>query len=51
MSALYNRIKRLYENGSLTAEGVWKAYEDGMITRDEFMKITGQDPLNFENKE
>lgn len=49
MSALYKRIKRLYDNGSLTVDGVWKAYKDGMITRDEFVSITNHDPLEMEN--
>ena len=48
MSALYKRIKRLYDNGSLTVDGVWTAYKDGMITRDEFVSITNHDPLEME---
>lgn len=48
MSALYPRIKRLYDEGSLSLEGVWKAYKDGMITKDEFVQITGHDPLEME---
>lgn len=48
MSALYARIKRLYESGALTVDGVWKAYQDGMITRDEFVSITNHDPQEME---
>lgn len=51
MSGLYTRIKRLYNNGALTVDGVWKAYKDGMITREEFAKITMHDPLEMEKAE
>lgn len=51
MSVMYLRIKKLYDEGQLDADGVWNAYKKKMITREEFVQITNKDPLEYEVNE
>lgn len=46
---MYERIKRLYEEGKLDKDGVRKAYENGLITLEEYRSITG-DMRNLEDE-
>lgn len=39
---MYARIKRLYENGKLTKDGVRNAVVKGWITEEQYEKITGE---------
>lgn len=40
---MYNRLKRLYDNGEINENGLRKAVEKGWITPDEYKEITGND--------
>jgi len=39
---MYERIKRLYEEGKLDKKGVANAVKKGWITPDEYKEITGE---------
>lgn len=45
---MYERIKRLYEEGKLDNAGVYRAYENNLITLEEYREITG-DMRNVED--
>ncbi len=47
---MYERIKRLYDEGKLDKAGVYNAYKNGLITLDEYRSITG-DMSNVEAAE
>lgn len=38
---MYNRLKRLYDEGRITQEKLRKAVELGWITAEEYMEIVG----------
>ena len=40
---MFNRLKRLYEAGQLTIEGLMNAVNKGWITEDQYKEITGED--------
>ena len=40
---MYERLKRLYDDGEITKTGLRKAVEKRWITSDEFKEITGND--------
>ncbi len=39
---MYERIKRLYDSKALTLEGLKNAVAKGLISADEFKKISGE---------
>ena len=42
MNAKYNAIKTLYRAKRITIEGVRKAVDEGIITSEQFLEITGE---------
>lgn len=43
---MYERIKRLYEEGKIDKNGVANAVKNGWITPEEYKKITGEDYID-----
>lgn len=39
---MFERLKRLYDCGKLTKDGLKNAVENGLITADDYTKITGE---------
>lgn len=39
---MFDRLKRLYESGKLSKDGLKTAVEKGLITSDEYAKIVGE---------
>lgn len=40
---MFERLKRLYNEGKLDAQGIENAVAKGWITADEYKEITGED--------
>lgn len=39
---MFERLKRLYDSGKLTKDGLKNAVVNGLITADDYAKITGE---------
>lgn len=39
---MFERLKRLYDSGKLTKDGLKNAVAKGLITADDYSKITGE---------
>ena len=39
---MFDRLKRLFDSGKLTKDGLKSAVEKGLITAEEFTKIAGE---------
>ena len=42
MSAKFRILKKLYDAGKVTKDGLRQAVQDGVITADEYEQITGE---------
>lgn len=40
---MFDRIKRLYDNGELSKDGIKNAVKKGLITESEYSKIVGEE--------
>lgn len=40
---MFDRIKRLYDSGELSKDGLKNAVKKGLITKEEYAKITGDE--------
>lgn len=39
---MFERLQRLYNEGKITKDGLKKAVKNGLITADDYAKITGE---------
>lgn len=39
---MYDRLKKLYEQGRIDKDGLWNAVEKGWITVEEYHEIVGE---------